>query len=110
MGFTSGLMGFERVIFMCFFVAFSRDLQWDFGIVLLDSKIWVGYFRVERGLRVRETRENRVCMFRGKVVFLGPNWWVLNVLDLTGIITNLRVGLWNLPNNLLINPLKTLTC
>ena len=77
MGFTSGLMGFERVIFMRFFAAFSRDLQWDFGIVLLDSKIWVGYFRVERGLRVRETRENRVCMFRGKVVFLGPNWWVL---------------------------------
>ena len=64
MGFTSGLMGFERVIFMCFFVAFSGDLQWDFGIVLLDLEIWVGYFRSERGLRVRETRENRefVCL------------------------------------------------
>ena len=44
MGFTSGLMGFERVIFMCFFVAFSGDLQWDFGIVLLDSEIWLGIF------------------------------------------------------------------
>ena len=59
MEFTSGLMGFERVIFMCFFVAFSGDLQWDFGTVLMDSEIWVGYFRSERGLRVRETRENR---------------------------------------------------
>ena len=59
MGFTSGLMGFERVIFMCFFVAFLGDLQWDFGTVLMDSEIWVGYFWSERGLRVRETRENR---------------------------------------------------
>ena len=57
MGFTSGLMGFERVIFMCFFVAYSGDLQWDFGTILMDSEIWVGYFRSERFESERDERE-----------------------------------------------------
>ena len=84
-------MGFERVIFMCFFVAFSGDLQWDFGTVLMDSEIWIGYFRSERGLRVKETRENREFVRLGvKLSFEDQIGGFSNVLDLTGIITNLR--------------------
>ena len=47
-GFTKGLMGFEREIFLYFFVAFSWDFQWDFGTSFMDSEIWISYFRLER--------------------------------------------------------------
>ena len=60
--------------------------------------------RRERGLRVRERgmREKReplmvLGMFRDKVVFLGPNWWVLKCFGPSGIITKFRVDLWNQP-------------
>ena len=49
--------GFWKSDFYVLFLAFSGDLQWDFGTVLMDSEIWVGYFRSERFESERDERE-----------------------------------------------------